>query len=883
MSEMTTAPLNLGDRMTWILGAVALLVLLAYHSSLYYPFIADDALISLRYAERFLQGEGLTWTAGEYVEGYSNLAWILGISALGVIGIDLIDATRVLGVLSILMASVALLPRRKDPSDRRFLPWFGASLLLFSAPPVAVWVIGGLEQTLFVAALLWFYRGGLYALDTSPSSTDTIDRRTLLTSGVAGGILCLTRPDGPLFIAIFTAVYLTQLMTNKRGDASLSRIQQLKIISPLIVIPFLFALSQLIFRIFYYGDFLPNTAYVKASHSAETWAWGQAYALSALPVIAPHVFPAISALRTSKQASIALLWLSVMAWSIYVIAIGGDIFPGHRHAVVVCALLAMMSSRGIAGFSSLLSRLSLVTLVIVCAWLSFSASQRSPSKDTKEGDDINRYTIAKLERWEWDGQVIGEWLGKSMKNQDPLLAVTAAGTLPYFSGLRAIDLQGLNDRHIAHQAPRPNYPLAHNHGDGDYVLSRKPDLIAFRGVGLGEPIFVSGDEMKTSKEFIVRYRQRTFEGQYPYYVKSKLYLRLDGLVGVQSSNATPQKNEQASRPSEVYIPAYLFRQSIGLPSPARSKKDQRNTTQSGEPKQSTPASEIVAKWPLEEIVYLNNFPLAAGQWSVELDPPYPFRIQNMTQPGPQSAHLGIQVLSSAEAILGPPPKTYQKGQEIIIRGVKLTKVGASTQASFIASTRTIEEASLLEAAAIGRSSMRTLEDFEGSKKREGEQPIAEWAGRWEGSTTLSKYIGHGGVRWQNPVRGYTGERLFNSFMDRSGDQATMKFWSPSVKLPPHSVLSFKVGGGKLGRGGGLRVWIDGIAIGTWAGKDNEGLEQYHIDLRLYEGSLLQLELIDQGQGSWGHLLVDDIWLSDHILLAKERSILEAKIQPQRRP
>ena len=53
------------------------IVLLAFHASYYYPFISDDSLISLRYAQRLVEGKGLTWTAGHPVEGYSNLLWVL--------------------------------------------------------------------------------------------------------------------------------------------------------------------------------------------------------------------------------------------------------------------------------------------------------------------------------------------------------------------------------------------------------------------------------------------------------------------------------------------------------------------------------------------------------------------------------------------------------------------------------------------------------------------------------------------------------------------------------------------------------------------------------------------------------------------------------------
>src|SRR5262245_36057654 len=69
------------------LPAVIVIVLLsvavlAANASYYYPFLADDALISLRYVQRFLHGLGLTWTDGRPVEGYSNFLWMMLAAAL---------------------------------------------------------------------------------------------------------------------------------------------------------------------------------------------------------------------------------------------------------------------------------------------------------------------------------------------------------------------------------------------------------------------------------------------------------------------------------------------------------------------------------------------------------------------------------------------------------------------------------------------------------------------------------------------------------------------------------------------------------------------------------------------------------------------------------
>lgn len=853
----------------WGVCGGALLTLLLYHASLYSPFIADDALISLRYADRLLSGEGLTWTAGEWVEGYSNLAWVLGVSGIGLLGFDLITATRVLGILSMIAASSALYSIADDLSrSTKRSVWFAASLVLCCSPPIAVWVIGGLEQTMYIAALLWFSRGVNRLLsDSSPPP-----KRLLIGSGFAGGLLCVTRPDGPLFIVIFGVFYAVRelffgerLFADEREEAgqeslgSSERLSRLCRALPLVGIPLAFFAAQLIFRLWYYQEWVPNTAHIKATISAESWVSGMEYMRDALSVIYPLALPALLSWKSPQRSAVLFSWVTLFSWSMYVIAIGGDIFPGHRHIVVIMALVALLAAQGLSTMSRLKDRLMIIGLIGLCGGLSYRLSQ-----------DTETYTVAKMERWEWDGKVVGEWLGASFRERDPLLAVTAAGALPYFTGFRSLDMQGLNDRHIAHQAPQEGYQLAHNHGDGDYVLSRRPDLIAFRGVGLGDPAFVSGDQMKKSREFVIRYRKRRFEGQYPYFVASELFVRLDGALGVQLSG-------DASDLNELRLPPYLFRKSIGSPAPSFSLalKDEESddVATHGSPRQLKVASEVIARWPLEEIMYLNNFPLSAGQWSVELDPPYPFRIQKLGQVGKGSANLGIQILTSAEALELAAPKKYKRGQEVFLRGVVLKKIGEAPRASFSAAQETLDKAQQIEQRAISQLKMRTLEDFEGTPVMSHEE-TTEWTGEWRGTSALSRFVTSGGVRRQNKVRRYGGERLFNTFTAKGGDRETCRLWSPKMILPPHAVLSFKVGGGQLSRGVGVRLWIDGIAIGTWAGRDSEALSMIHLDLRLFVGRYMQIELIDRGQGEWGHLLVDDVWLSQHIRSARERSQYE---------
>jgi arabinofuranosyltransferase len=122
-----------------------------------------------------------------------------------------------------------------------------------------------------------------------------------------------------------------------------------------------------------------------------------------------------------------------------------------------------------------------------------------PYTRTQASDDQNRLAVS--ERWEWDGQELGLLLKRAFSQQRPLLAVTAAGCLPYWSGFPSLDMIGLNDHHIARRRP-PNMGrglIGHEMGDGAYVLDRRPDIIVF-GIGI-RPVFRTGEELSRMPQF----------------------------------------------------------------------------------------------------------------------------------------------------------------------------------------------------------------------------------------------------------------------------------------------------------------------------------------------------------------------------------------------
>jgi hypothetical protein len=145
-------------------------------------------------------------------------------------------------------------------------------------------------------------------------------------------------------------------------------------------------------------------------------------------------------------------------------------------------------------------------------------------------------------------ETIGNTLREAFKERDPLLAVDAAGAIPYFSGVRSIDMLGLNDAHIArhHDASFGHGVQGHELGDGAYVLSREPDIIVTGVTGMSRPAFRGGREMAADPRFHELYRRIRIRGDDPVPTRFNIFCRLEGRVGVQRSDGL------------VTVPGYWF-------------------------------------------------------------------------------------------------------------------------------------------------------------------------------------------------------------------------------------------------------------------------------------------------------------------------------------
>jgi hypothetical protein len=470
----------------WCAAALGLLAVAVWRDA--WPWIADDTFISLRYAEHLVQGHGLVWNPGERVEGYSNLLWILLTAALAWLGCDLTTAARALAMATTVATLVVL-------SCSRLLPARGpaplAVLVLAAQGSLAVWAIGGLEAPLAMLLVALALLGVHRAFAAAPTPA----RGWLWVAGGALALLAWTRPDGPLW-SLFAAATVWWCGRGAR---------RLPLLAAVLTPPTLAVLAQLGFRLAYYGEWLPNTAHAKVSPLADCLDSGYRYLLSAAwslrALLAPALLGLVLGWREPRaRPLLGFAALGCIGWSLYVLRVGGDVFPRNRFLVIAFAPLAVLAAHGLAALAGRGRAGTVTAWCVAVAGIAlgrFDASR--PSTDVRQ----------QLSRWEWQAAAIGDWLGRAFAAEAPLLAVDAAGAVPYFSKLPSLDMLGLCDRTIARTplAPGRGFVVGHNRGNGAYVLARRPDLVLFKIPGVDPiPHWQSGIEMVADPAFFADYR-----------------------------------------------------------------------------------------------------------------------------------------------------------------------------------------------------------------------------------------------------------------------------------------------------------------------------------------------------------------------------------------
>jgi len=434
-----------------IIVLAIILALFVVHS-LSLDFTQDDAYISYRYVENFVEGHGLVFNYGERVEGYTNFLWIMLLSLASIAGLPIIPVSKVIGVAcgaaTVLMAF--LITREFSDHRRWYIP-FIAPVFLVANGALAYWVIGGLETGLFI----FLFSLALYLEFRKPSLTPFV---LILAT--------LTRPEGGLLFAI---IFLYRWLTLKRGLKSLAEYGGTYIG---LLVPYA------IFKLIYFGDFLPNPFYAKTGMSLEYLSSGLAYfakfafhyGLFGLFVLMPLPF-----LRRLPE-KIKLAWLVVVIYSIYIVLVGGDVLKVHRFFLPILPMffgIFVYTAWTIAN-DYRKSKWTSIAIVVVSvgyiAWSLIVPLNYITSTRFLETHFVDKMTF-----------VTGE-LAK-VDRTDFSIATTTIGKVSYMlKGHKVIDMLGLTDRYIAknpEQIEGMKTTWKERNFNSAYLLELKPDYILF--------------------------------------------------------------------------------------------------------------------------------------------------------------------------------------------------------------------------------------------------------------------------------------------------------------------------------------------------------------------------------------------------------------------
>lgn len=448
----------------WALLTIALAVLLV-GSLLWWPRTVDDAFIIFRYADNLVAGNGPVFNPGERVEGYTSPGWVLLMAAAIAAGFDPVPASKLCGLLASLLLPVVLYLALR----RAGIPAWGAglgALLLASSSVLQIWSVAGLETNAY--ALLLFT--GIVALVFGPASSRAV--------AVASGLLvaaALTRPEGLAYWVLGFGWVATTAPGAVRLHASAAYTG-----------PGLVLAAHFAWRLLYYGQLLPNTYYTKTGGGLEMLSQGlhglQGFVShpAHVPWLLAAIAGAVLGLRRERNRRPALvLSVAVLLHLLYVVSVGDDGLRIHRFYVPVLAPMACLVGLLFASHVRPWLRGAVAVAVVLAAALSILS--------------LNRQLLPALRRGMLAYQEGNIKLGRHLaatRDPDTVIAVAAAGAIPYYSRLPTIDMYGLNDAHIAHR------PFPERRGgrlmkwDNAYVLSRQPDLIV-----INRGYFAAGDEL----------------------------------------------------------------------------------------------------------------------------------------------------------------------------------------------------------------------------------------------------------------------------------------------------------------------------------------------------------------------------------------------------
>jgi len=448
-----------------------------------YGGLFDDALISMRYAWNLAHGSGLVWNPGERVEGYSNPLTTLVMAAASAIfdRRNAVLAVQFLGIPTVLATAyvTSRLATRFDrvrPAVAAFARGWGfcAALLFY---PLSYWTLGGMETGL----LAFLFVAGLLAAEIwAEMGRD----RHLILCGAALGLMSVARPDGILLAALVAIAFGHAAYGRDRRTAG-------RKILALAGVALILPAAQMLLRAAYYGALVPNTYVLKLSNFPldERLRGGLGFVRPFLPALAIVMAPIALGLARAPSRPKVVAAAALLLLLAYQIAVGGDPWPYWRILTPAIPLAVAVagheiwklaprtigtgerrSIRGSIRWASAIAVLAVVVFPLNRQFLREMTFDRRP--------------------YQWEANLANVNVALALRQiatPDASVGVYWAGSIPYYTSLRAVDFLGKSDPVIARRSPDLTGAIGwsgmssvpgHNKYDLDYsIVALRPTYV----------------------------------------------------------------------------------------------------------------------------------------------------------------------------------------------------------------------------------------------------------------------------------------------------------------------------------------------------------------------------------------------------------------------
>lgn len=415
-------------------------------------WVSDDAFITLRTIDNFVNGYGLTWNADQRVQAYTHPLWLFLLSVPYAVTREPVYTTMLLSV-ALAVAGMILFALRvaRTPVSAAL-----GVLILALSRAYTDYSTSGLENVLSHLLLIVFY-AVLFARPLSP-------RRLFLLSMVTA-LAALNRLDTLLLYLPVLLLAVIELRSPRALTAL--ALGQLPLV------------AWLLFATFYYGFPLPNTAYAKLSSAIprpEVIEQGLFYLANSLefdPITLWTIAAGVLAAIISRDRVLQAIAAGAVLYTLYVLWIGGDFMSGRLLTAPLLAAVVVISRLD-------LSRLQPVPMLLVFGLvlvIGLSVPYPTPVNDSVAlmPEPVKAYLTSfdggvadeRLYYYPATGFLTGtrrielpqhQWVddGKALKAQGERVSVQgAAGMVGFYAGpgVHIVDTPALGDPLLARLPP----------------------------------------------------------------------------------------------------------------------------------------------------------------------------------------------------------------------------------------------------------------------------------------------------------------------------------------------------------------------------------------------------------------------------------------------